>query len=275
MRLHHFLGGLSLALAAAGLGTLLASPILSAAGRASDAQSAREIGQLFLALFALPAMITIVAIVRAQQARRLEAFADACAALLLPRYRLLTAPRGAAVIEGRRWSDEVWAFRRSLPKRLPLISDRAALRIVTARIAALASQQAPPADRDGLARRVAGALLRMGWSAQIVVGRGDACSFVAAQRYGIRLAALCVPGCAVEASDVRRALRAKAHMRADLAAIVAPGAIVGEARALAEAHEIGLLRPGQIRAVQRAAGKVWRARHRPRASAAAPAAARG
>jgi hypothetical protein len=210
MRLHHFIGGL--ALAAAGLGALLASPILSAAGRSDEAQSAREIGQVFLALFALPAMITFTAIARGRQVRLLESYVDACAHLLAPRYRLLTAAKGPSVIGGRRWSDEVWEFRRSLPKRLALISDRAALKIVTTRMSALAAAQPQP-DRESLARRIASALLRMGWSAQIIAGRGNADSFVAAQRHGIRLAALCVPDAVVEISDVQRAAGEGAHAR--------------------------------------------------------------
>ncbi|MBI1186800.1 MAG: hypothetical protein GC206_05620 [Alphaproteobacteria bacterium] len=273
MRFHHLIGGLCLALAAAGLGTLLASPVLAATGRLPEAQNAREIGQVFLALFALPAMITILAMIRTRQVRTLEGYVDACATLLAPRYQQLTAPKGPSVIEGRRWSDEVWEFRRNMPKRLPLISDRAALKIVTTRIAARAPDT-PASPRETLARRIAGALMRMGWSAQIMPGRNGADPFIAAQRYGIRLSALCVADGPVEVSDVQRALRAKAHMRADLAAIVSCGAIVGDARALAETHEVGLLQPGQIRAVHRAAGKIWRGRRR-QGAGAAPAPAGG
>jgi len=264
MRIHHLLGGLVLALAAAGLGALIASPILGALARNEDAQSAREIGILFLVPFSLPAMLTVLAILRARQVGQLRAAVDQAASHLISRHTVLTAPKGPTTIESRKWSDEVWEYRRTLAQKLPLLSDRAVLRIVTRRICELAAQRtaAAPGDRSQLARRAGAALLRLGWSAQLVYGRSPDEVHVLAERYGIRALVLCRPRGEVGPTEVRKALRARVHFHADLGAILANGPFSPDADALAGEHEIGLLRVGQLKAVHRAAGKLWRARHR-------------
>lgn len=265
MRLYHFLGGLVLACTAAGLGSLAAHPILLQLGKANEAQSALELGLIFFLPFLLPALFVLASIARHAQTRQLHAFIDRHGPMLLQRHALLTAPNRYGRAEPAKWSDEVWEFRRSLPKPLRMLNHAAVLRIVTARVEAMAERMPsaaalPAADQPAFARFVGAELIRLGWRAKLLNGRDAGDVHILAEKNKVRVLVLCCPNGAVTNAEVQRAVKARAHVGADIAAIVAKGEFNAAARALAKHTRVGLLDPSQIRGVHRAAGRVWRAR---------------
>ncbi|MGE0829542.1 MAG: hypothetical protein AB7O04_09340 [Hyphomonadaceae bacterium] len=266
MRAQNILGFLILAAFAAGLAAAALSPLLFIFGHSALATGAMEIGLLLSVPLALPAFVVGTLTARDKQYRALRGHVDQHAALLLQRFTTLTAPNRYGFVELGKWKDEVWEFRRSLPKPYRLISQDAAFKIVTERVVEFAEGaglRAPAGDgglrQQAFARQNAEALRALGWRVKLIAGAAKE-SHVLAELNRIRAIVICVDGL-VTNRDVERAAAARRKVGAQIAAVMMRGAAGQPAQTLARHMRVGLVQEGYAREIHAAAGRLWRLQH--------------